>query len=108
MTDVERSAHCIDISAAPAAANKKILVSEKIHENAEGLAASKPCQMRDSDALLTLVGGELEAIYHGDPEYYGNLLTKQHGKDPVQRRLARRLTQVQRVSHSQRTIRNME
>ena len=35
--------------------------------------------MRDSDALLTLVGGELEAIYHGDPEYYGNLLTKQHG-----------------------------
>ncbi len=51
--------------------------------------------MRDSDALLTLVGGELEAIYHGDPEYYGNLLTKQHGKVPVLSRLARRLTQVQ-------------
>jgi hypothetical protein len=34
MTDVECSAPSIDISAAPAAANKKILVYEKIHENA--------------------------------------------------------------------------
>ena len=60
MSDIERSA--IDISAAPAAAHKKFLVSEKIHEYAVGFAASKPSQMRDSDALLTLVGGELEAI----------------------------------------------
>ncbi len=83
MCDVEHSAPCIDISAAPAVAKRQILVSEKIHENAEGFAASKPSQMRDSDALLTLVGGELEAIYHGDPEYWENLLTKQHGKGPV-------------------------
>ncbi len=83
MSDVERSAPCIDISAAPAVAKRQILVAEKIHENAEGFAASKPSQMRDSDALLTLVGGELEAIYHGDPENWENLLTKQHGKGPV-------------------------
>ncbi len=57
-----------------------------------GFAASKPSQMRDSDALLALVGGELEAIYHDDPEYWGNLFTKQHGKCPLQSRLARRLT----------------
>ncbi len=49
MSYVERSAPCIDISAAPDPANKKILVSRKIHENAEGFAASKPSQMRDSD-----------------------------------------------------------
>jgi hypothetical protein len=47
--------------------------------------------MRDSDALLTLVG----AIFHGDPEYWGKLYTAHHGKGPVQSRLARRLTQVQ-------------
>jgi hypothetical protein len=40
MQNVERSAPCLDISAAPAAANRQILVSEKIHENAEGFAAS--------------------------------------------------------------------
>ncbi len=61
MSYIECSAPCLDISAGPAAANKKILVSEKINENAEEFAASKPSQMRDSnhDALLTLVGGEL-------------------------------------------------
>ncbi len=68
MRYIEHSAPCIDISAAPAASNCQNLVSEKIHENAEGLAAFKPSQMRDSDALLTLVGGEPEAIFHGDPE----------------------------------------
>ncbi len=87
--------------------------SKKSHENAEGFVASKPSQMRDSDALLTLVVGELEAIFHGDPEHWGNLLTEQHGKlgpgkGPVQSKLARRLTQVQQSSHSQRTILNME
>ncbi len=71
--DVQRSAHFLDISAAPAAATRQILVSKKIHENADGFAASKPSHMRDSDALLTLVGGELEAIFHGDPEYWGKL-----------------------------------
>ncbi len=53
MNYVEHAAPCIDISAA---SNRQSLVSEKIHENSEGLAASKPSQMRDSDALLTLVG----------------------------------------------------
>jgi hypothetical protein len=48
MSEIEHSASFIDISAAPAA-NKKILVSEKIHENAVGFAASKPSQMRKSD-----------------------------------------------------------
>jgi hypothetical protein len=71
----------------------------KIHELAKGFAASKPSKMRDSDELLTLVG----AIFHGDPEYWGNLLTEQHDKSPDQSRLARlrRLTQVQRSSHDQ-------
>ncbi len=50
MSDIERSAPCIDISAAPAAAHKKTLVSEKIHQNAVGFAASKPSQMRYADA----------------------------------------------------------
>ena len=60
-------------------------------ENAVGSAASKANLMRDSGALLTLVG----SIIHGDHEYWVCLLTnlKQHYKAPLQSRFSRYLTQ---------------
>jgi hypothetical protein len=51
--------------------------------------------MRDSDALLTLVG----SIIHGDHEYWRILLTKQHDKIPVQSRFTRYLIQVLPSAH---------
>ncbi len=43
-----------------------------VGENAGAVAASKANFMRESDALLTLVG----EIIHGDSEYWIILLTK--------------------------------
>ncbi len=60
-----------------------------VGENAGAVAASKANLMRDSDALLTLVG----EIIHGDSEYWRILLTKQHDKVPVQSRCARHISQ---------------
>jgi hypothetical protein len=83
-----QSAPCADNSAAFAAAKRQIKISGKVRENAEGSAASKADLMRDSDALLTLVG----SIIHGYHEYWGNFLTKQLYKVPVQSRFTRYLT----------------
>ncbi len=69
----EHSAPPVDISALSAAGKRQKTVSTKVRENAEGSAASKVSPMRDSDALLTLVG----EIVHGDPDCWGILLTKQ-------------------------------
>ena len=60
-----QSAPYEDISAAFAAAKRQLKISGKVGENAEGSAASKADLMRDSDALLTLVGSRI----HGDHEY---------------------------------------
>ena len=92
-----QSATCADSSAASAAAKRQIKVSAKVGENAEGSAASKANLMRDSDALLTLVG----SIFHGDHEYWGILLTTQHNKVPFQSRSTRYLTQVLPSAHDQ-------
>ena len=52
-------------NSAPSVASKRPkTASRKVQENAEGSASSKPNLMRDSDALLTLLGG----IIHGDPD----------------------------------------
>ena len=71
-----QSALCADNSAAFAAAHRQIKDSEKVGANAVGSAAFRANLMRDSDALLTLVG----SIIHGDHEYWRILLTKQHDK----------------------------
>ena len=93
-----QSAPCADNSAAFAAAKRQIKISGKVGENAEGSAASKADQMRDSDALLTLVG----SIIHGYHEYWGIFLTKQHySKVHVQSRFTRNLTQVLSSAHDQ-------
>lgn len=85
----EQSAPSRENSAAPVVAKRAKTASAKVRENAEGSASSKPNLMRDSDALLTLIG----EIIHGDPDCWGILLTKQHGKGPVQARFAKHLTQ---------------
>jgi hypothetical protein len=46
-----------------------------VGEDVEGYIASKASLMRNSDAMLSLVGGKI----HGDSEYWENLHTKQHG-----------------------------
>jgi hypothetical protein len=85
-----QSAPCADNSAAFAAAKRQLKISGKVGENVEGSAASKADLMRDSDALLTLVG----SIIHGYHEYWGNFLIKQHYKVPVQSRFTRYLAQL--------------
>ena len=92
-----QSAPCADNSAAFAAAKRQLKISGNVGENVEGSAASKADLMRDSDALLTLVG----SIIHGYHEYWGNFLTKQHYKVPVQSRFTRYLTQVLPSAHDQ-------
>ena len=90
-----QSALCADNSAAFAAAHRQIKDSEKVGANAVGSAASRANLMRDSDALLTLVG----SIIHGDHEYWRILLTKQHEKIPLQSRFTRHLIQVLPFAH---------
>jgi hypothetical protein len=51
------------------------MFSMTVGEDAEGSVASKASLMRNSDALLSLVG----EIIHGDSEYWEILHTKQHG-----------------------------
>ncbi len=85
----EQSTPSADYSAAPAAEMRWKTFFMKVGENAGGFAASKANLMRDSDALLTLVG----EIIHGDSEYWRNLLTKQHEKGPFQSRCARHISQ---------------
>ena len=92
-----QSAPCADNAAGFAAAKRQLKISGKVGENAEGSAASKADLMRDSDALLTLVG----SIIHGYHEYWGNLLTKQLYKVPVQSGFTRYLTQVLPSAHDQ-------
>ena len=58
----EQSALCADTSAAFAVAYRQIKVSEKVGENAVGSAASKANLMRDSEALLTLVGSIIHIV----------------------------------------------
>ena len=89
-----QSALCADISAAFAAAHRRIKVSEKVGANAVGSAASRANLMRDSDALVG-------SIIHGDHEYWRILLTKQHDKIPVQSRFTRYLTQVLPLAHDE-------
>jgi hypothetical protein len=60
----------------------------KVGENAGGFEASKASLMRESDALLMLVG----EIINGDSEYRRMLLTKYHGKGRVQSRCARHIS----------------
>ena len=93
-----QSAQGADNSAAFAAAKRQVKISGNVGENAEGSAASKADLMRDSDALLTLVG----SILHGYHVYWGIFLTKQHYKVPVQSRFTRYLTQVLPSAHDQR------
>jgi hypothetical protein len=76
----EQSAPSAGNSAVPASSKRQKQASAKVRENLEASAAAKSTFMRDSDALLTLVG----EIIHGDPDCWGILLTKQHGKGPVQ------------------------
>ncbi len=57
-------------SAPSVAAKRAKTASRRVQENAEGSAPSKPNLMRDSDALLTLLG----EIIHGDPDCLGILL----------------------------------
>jgi hypothetical protein len=64
------------------------MFSMKVGENAEGSVASKASQMRNSDALLSLVG----EIIHGDSDHWEISPTKQHGIGSVQSRCARHLT----------------
>jgi hypothetical protein len=94
-----QSAPCADNSADFAAANLKrqIKISGKVGENAKGSAAAKADLMRDSDALLTLVG----SIIHGYHEYWRNSRTKQHYKVHVQSRFTIYLIQVLPSAHDQ-------
>ncbi len=46
-----------------------------VGEDAEGSIASKASLMRNSDAMLSLVGEKIQ----GDSEYWEILRTKQHG-----------------------------
>ena len=50
------------------------MILMKVGESADRFAASKVSIMIDSDASLTLVG----EIFHGDSEYWRNLLIKHH------------------------------
>ena len=65
--------------------------------NADDSAASKADLMRDSVALLALVGPKI----HGDHELWRILLTKHHHKVPVLSRFTRYLTQVLSSAHDQ-------
>ena len=85
----EQSEPSADFSAAPAAEMRWKIFFMKVGENAGGFAASKANLMRDSDALLTLVGEKI----HGASEYWRIFLTKQHDKGPVQSRCARHISQ---------------
>ncbi len=89
------SALCADNSAASVAAKRQRKLSAKVGEIAEGSTASKAFQIRDSDALLTLV----ESIIHGDHEHWGILLTKQRDKSSCS-------TQVYKIPHPSTTIRS--
>jgi hypothetical protein len=68
----EQSAPSADYSAAPAAEMRWATFFMNVGENAGAVAASKANLIRESDALLTLVG----EIIHGDSEYWRILLTK--------------------------------
>ena len=93
----EQSAPCADNSAASASAKIQIKVSAKVEENAEGSGSFKAYLMRYSDAVLAFAG----TIIHGDHEYWGFLVTKQHEKVPVQSRCTRYLTKVLPSAHDQ-------
>ncbi len=92
----EQSASSTDYSAVPAAEMRWKTFFMKVGENAKRFAVSKASLMRDSDALLTLVG----EIFHGDSEYWGILLTKHHGKGHVQSRCARHIRSTTNRSQS--------
>jgi hypothetical protein len=85
----DQSSPLADNAATSGASKRPKIASAKARENSDGSAASKTSLMRDSDALLTLVG----EIIHGDPDLWGILLTKQHGKGSIQSRFAKHLTQ---------------
>ena len=57
---VKSSPH--SVQTAFAVAHRQMKVSEKVGENAVGSAASKANLMRDSDALLTLVGSIIHMV----------------------------------------------
>ncbi len=84
----EQSGPSAGDSAAPAAAKRHKTASAKARENVESCTSSKIDLMRNSDALLTLIG----EIIHGDHECWCILLTTKHGKGPVQGRFAKHLT----------------
>ena len=91
-----QSAPCADSSTASAAGKRQIKLSVKIGENAAGSAASKANLMRDSYALLTLIG----SMIHCDHEYWRNSLTKHHHKVSFQSRFTRYLTEVLPSAHN--------
>ncbi len=86
----EQSAPSADDSAAPAAATRQNIVSTKVRHNADGSASSKVGIIRDSGALLSLVG----VMFHVDPEYWGILLTEQHDTGPVKSRSLARINET--------------
>ena len=94
-----QSAPCADNSTALAAGKRQIKLCVKVGENADGLAASKANLMRNSSALLTLIG----SIIHVNHEYWRISLTKHHHKVSVYSRFTRYLTEVLPCAHIRHT-----